>query len=80
MIAHESVHFLKNKRVGRNGYMAIKLDMVKAYDYGCVERMPNVCRVFRGPAVVSPDNVLAEGDAVLVELAQGSQRHDLKPA
>ena len=32
MIAHECVHFLKNKRTGKEGYMAIKLDMSKAYD------------------------------------------------
>ena len=31
-IAHECNHFLKNKRSGRDGYMAIKLDMSKAYD------------------------------------------------
>ncbi|XP_071933651.1 uncharacterized protein [Coffea arabica] len=32
LIAHECIHFLKNKRVGRDGFMAIKLDMSKAYD------------------------------------------------
>lgn len=31
-IAHEYVHFLNNKRVGKDGYLAIKLDMSKAYD------------------------------------------------
>ena len=29
LIAHESIHFLKNKRTGKNGYMAIKLNMSK---------------------------------------------------
>ena len=32
LIAHEMVHFLKNNRTGRDDYMAIKLDMFKAYD------------------------------------------------
>ncbi|XP_027062993.2 uncharacterized protein [Coffea arabica] len=32
IIAHEYMHFLKNKRQGKEGYMAIKLDMAKAYD------------------------------------------------
>ncbi|XP_071912962.1 uncharacterized protein [Coffea arabica] len=32
LIAHEVIHFLKNKRTGRDGYMAIKIDMAKAYD------------------------------------------------
>ncbi|XP_027152078.1 uncharacterized protein LOC113752144 [Coffea eugenioides] len=32
MIAHEYMHYLKNKRQGNYGYMAIKLDMAKAYD------------------------------------------------
>ena len=32
LIAHEVMHFLKNKRKGKTGFMAIKLDMSKAYD------------------------------------------------
>nr|XP_027090317.1 uncharacterized protein LOC113711350 [Coffea arabica] len=32
MIAHEILHFLKNKRSGKVGFMSIKLDMSKAYD------------------------------------------------
>ena len=32
MIAHEILHFLKNKRSGKVGFMSIKLDMFKAYD------------------------------------------------
>lgn len=32
IISHECVHFLKNKRQGKEGFMAIKLDMSKAYD------------------------------------------------
>ncbi|XP_071939954.1 uncharacterized protein [Coffea arabica] len=32
VVAHEILHFLKNKRKGSTGYMAIKLDMSKAYD------------------------------------------------
>ncbi|XP_071939906.1 uncharacterized protein [Coffea arabica] len=32
IIAHEYMHYLKNKRQGKDGYMAIKLDMAKAYD------------------------------------------------
>lgn len=32
MVAHEYMHYLKNKRQGKNGYMAVKLDMAKAYD------------------------------------------------
>ena len=32
LIAHECIHFLNNKRSGKEGYVAIKLDMSKAYD------------------------------------------------
>nr|XP_027093548.1 uncharacterized protein LOC113713943 [Coffea arabica] len=32
MISHEFLHFLKNKRQGKEGFMAVKLDMSKAYD------------------------------------------------
>lgn len=32
LIAHEAFHYLKKKKHGRKGYMAIKLDFSKAYD------------------------------------------------
>lgn len=32
LIAHETLHYLKMKRTGKMGYMALKLDMSKAYD------------------------------------------------
>ncbi|CAM8926948.1 unnamed protein product [Rhodiola kirilowii] len=32
LIAHETAHFIKNTRYGRNGYGSLKLDMSKAYD------------------------------------------------
>ena len=32
IISHECKHILKNKRQGNDGYMAVKLDMSKAYD------------------------------------------------
>ena len=32
IISHEYLHFLKNKRHGKDGYMAVKLDISKAYD------------------------------------------------
>lgn len=32
LIAHETLHHLKSKRTGKMGYMALKLDMSKAYD------------------------------------------------
>ena len=32
LIAHETLHHLKSKRASRMGYMALKLDMRKAYD------------------------------------------------
>ena len=32
LITHESIHVLKNKRIGRDYYIAIKLDMSKTYD------------------------------------------------
>jgi hypothetical protein len=32
LIAYELTHYLKNKKRGKIGYAAIKLDMSKAYD------------------------------------------------
>jgi hypothetical protein len=32
LLAYECTHYMKNKRSGRDGYAAIKLDMSKAYD------------------------------------------------
>ena len=32
LIAYELIHALKGKRSSRDGYMAMKLDMSKAYD------------------------------------------------
>lgn len=32
MVAYEVMHYLKRKKVGKDGYMALKLDMSKAYD------------------------------------------------
>lgn len=33
MIAHELVHFLKGKTTGKRAWMALKVDMSKAYDH-----------------------------------------------
>jgi hypothetical protein len=32
LIAYEMNHFMQNKRSGGDGYVALKLDMSKAYD------------------------------------------------
>nr|XP_027101745.1 uncharacterized protein LOC113722690 [Coffea arabica] len=32
MVSHEYLHYLNNKRHGKDGFMAVKLDMSKAYD------------------------------------------------
>ena len=32
LVAFETLHHLKNKRQGKTGFMALKLDMSKAYD------------------------------------------------
>lgn len=32
ILSHECMHYLKNKRQGKEGFMAIKLDMSKTYD------------------------------------------------
>ena len=31
-MAFETLHHLKTKKIGKNGFMAMKLDMSKAYD------------------------------------------------
>ena len=32
ILAYESMHYIKNKKIGKEGYCAVKLDMHKAYD------------------------------------------------
>ena len=32
MLSHEFIHYLNNKRLGKDGFMDVKLDMSKAYD------------------------------------------------
>ena len=32
-MAFESLHHMKHKKVGKSGFMAMKLDMSKAYDH-----------------------------------------------
>lgn len=32
MVSYEVMHYLKRKKVGKDGFMALKLDMSKAYD------------------------------------------------
>ena len=32
LVAFESLHHMKHKKVGKTGFMAMKLDMSKAYD------------------------------------------------
>ena len=32
MVAFETLHYMKNHNWGKNGFMALKLDMSKAYD------------------------------------------------
>jgi hypothetical protein len=32
LVAYECVHAIRGKRQGNNGYSAVKLDMLKAYD------------------------------------------------
>ena len=32
MVAFETLHYMKNHNSGKNGFMALKLDMSKAYD------------------------------------------------
>ena len=33
MVAFETLHYMKNHNLGKNGFMALKLDMSKAYDW-----------------------------------------------
>ena len=33
MVAFETLHYMKNHNWGKNGFMALKLDMSKAYDW-----------------------------------------------
>lgn len=32
LVAHEIIHFLRKKRMGKEGFMSLKLDMCKTYD------------------------------------------------
>lgn len=32
MVSYEVLHYLKRRKFGKDGYMALKLDMSKAYD------------------------------------------------
>lgn len=32
MVSYEIMHYLKGKKVGKDGYMTLKLDMIKTYD------------------------------------------------
>ena len=44
MVAFETLHYMRNHRVGKIGYMALKLDMSKAYDRVEWEFMEKVMR------------------------------------
>ncbi|KAL0010115.1 hypothetical protein SO802_005223 [Lithocarpus litseifolius] len=44
LVAYESLHFMNNMRTGKTGYMAVKIDMSKAYDRAEWVYLENVMR------------------------------------